>query len=252
MSWQATTWAKKTRGHRGKAVKLVLMVLADYYEEEKGYAWPSQAQLAEDCEMPIRTVQYALQELIKAGFVTRLQKGNQFRPTHYGLNTQLVALTQPIAGASYSEPATENTQPIAPTGEPATSDKVNPQPDASEPATAVHSRNQEEPSEEPIREEEPDWYATLRTLPRFSRSLALCQKWLDSKGISEDHAETTATSLKSKWPGPTRSPYRDAWATFQTWVKRPPLSNNNTGGQHGSQRTGQGTPAVDEAFAKYG
>ena len=115
MSWTATKWAKTTRGHKGRSEKLVLMMLADYYDDVKGYAYPSHATLSDDCEMPVRTVQWALKRLQEDGFVIRLQKGNQFQPSKWSLNMK-------------SEPATSATvNPQYETGEPATSATVNPQ-----------------------------------------------------------------------------------------------------------------------------
>jgi hypothetical protein len=74
----------------------------------------------------------------------------------------------------------------------------------------------------------PDWYATLYAIPGFKVPLPRAKAWLEKKEISEDHAENTALSLKSKWPGPTKLPYRDPWATFQRWAKRPAFSNNGS------------------------
>ena len=74
----------------------------------------------------------------------------------------------------------------------------------------------------------PDWYGRLWDIPGFEIPLAHAQAWLESKGISVEHAENTAYALKSKWPGPAKNPYRDVWATFQNWCKRPPLSSNNS------------------------
>ena len=92
------------------------MVLADYYDDVKGYAYPSHATLSDDCEMPVRTVQWALKRLQEDGFVIRLQKGNQFQPSKWALNME-------------SEPATSATvNPQYGAGEPATSATVNPQP----------------------------------------------------------------------------------------------------------------------------
>ena len=122
MSWAATRWAKTTRGHKGRSEKLVLMVLADYYDDVKGYAWPSHATLSGDCEMPVRTVQWALKRLQEDGFVIRLQKGNQFQPSKWALNIE-------------SEPAIPSmVNPQYEAGEPATSATVNPQPVAVSPA----------------------------------------------------------------------------------------------------------------------
>jgi hypothetical protein len=81
----------------------------------------------------------------------------------------------------------------------------------------------------------PDWYATLYGIPGFTFSLKHCKEWLDNKGITEDRAEETAYALKSKWPGPKKNPYKDPWATFQGWIKRPPLVRDN--GRNPDSRT---------------
>ncbi|MFH1141060.1 MAG: helix-turn-helix domain-containing protein, partial [Chloroflexota bacterium] len=114
--------------------KLLLLILADYHDDERDIAWPSQKRLAEDCEMPIRTVQYALQSLEQDGFISTLQKGNQYQPTHYRLNLStvhaqirepaMVAPAQAIAPAQSYEPAMSEPAMVAPA-------KVNPQPNES-------------------------------------------------------------------------------------------------------------------------
>jgi hypothetical protein len=116
LSWTATKWAKTTRGHKGRSEKLVLFVLADYYDDVKGYAWPSHATLSDDCEMPVRTVQWALKRLQEDGFVIRLQKGNQFQPSKWSLNMESEPAIPSIVNPQYGA------------GEPATSATVNPQP----------------------------------------------------------------------------------------------------------------------------
>ena len=49
-------------------------------------------------------------------------------------------------------------------------------------------------------------------------------EWLNKHVISEHHAVDTATALKAKW-GAKDWRYKDPWATFQTWAKRPPLDS---------------------------
>lgn len=135
MSWYATGWAKRTRGHRSAGQKLVLLILGDYYDDEKGFAWPSQKTLAADCQIPERTVRYHLTNLEQQGFLTCLQKGNQHQPSRYELHTTVFA---PTCEPAISEPAT-----IAATGEPAIEGKVNRQPDAGEPAMPRITSKQE-------------------------------------------------------------------------------------------------------------
>ena len=103
MSWVATAFAKGTRGHPTITTKAVLMVLADYHNEEMGYAWASQQRIAEDCEITDRSVRSALTTLERLGFITRTQAGNQYQPSHYVFNfscTQARAPEATISGAA--------------------------------------------------------------------------------------------------------------------------------------------------------
>ena len=86
MSWKATGWAKETRGHRSMGQKFLLLVLADYAEPERNECWPAMNKLAEDCMMSKRTIIRCLNSLEEQGFITRLQKGNQFIPSRYRVN----------------------------------------------------------------------------------------------------------------------------------------------------------------------
>ena len=58
----------------------------------------------------------------------------------------------------------------------------------------------------------------------YGKSEAHVLAWLDGQGIGMGHAVDTARALKAKWGGPGWR-YRDPWATFQRWVKRPPLQD---------------------------
>lgn len=91
MSWEASAWAKKTRGHKTPSHKLLLMVLADYAHPKDAHAWPSQGALAEDCEVSERTIRRYLVDLEDQGFITTLRKGNQHQPTLYQLNLGVMA-----------------------------------------------------------------------------------------------------------------------------------------------------------------
>ena len=85
MSWEATAWAKRTRGHRSHGEARLLLVLADYAQPNTHEAWPSQQALADDCEMTDRNVRYCLDSLTKRGFLSVVRKGNQYQPTLYQL-----------------------------------------------------------------------------------------------------------------------------------------------------------------------
>lgn len=177
MSWQATAWAATTRGHRSHGTKLVLLVLANYHNAESDLAWPSQKTLSEVCEMPVRTVQWCLRHLEKAGFITKIRKGNQYQPSTYRMNFDVVD----VAGAQGYEPAISEPASIAPSSEPARNDKVNPQDDASEPASLL-KKNRQEPLEE----------ESLLNIHRWVEILSEDSRWPQklSKGFVEDLEES--------------------------------------------------------------
>lgn len=93
--------------------KCVLMILADYYDDEKGYAFPSQARLADDCENTIRSTRSALASLETMGFITRIQKGNQQQESRYAFNFSATQARQPetqelpVSGAQAPQPESE-------------------------------------------------------------------------------------------------------------------------------------------------
>lgn len=120
MSWQATSWAKKTQGHATATDKLLLMVMADYADPDTWECWPSQARLAKYVGCSVRTVQRAIDQLEAVGFISTLRKGNQYQPTAYRLNETLShAQIQAHEGDNLSRSHSQN-------GADDSGDKVNP------------------------------------------------------------------------------------------------------------------------------
>jgi DNA-binding Lrp family transcriptional regulator len=242
VSWQASAWAKKTRGLRSIGDKLLLMILAEYAHPETGECWPSQQSLADDSGMTPRNVIRCLNSLQESGFITRSQKGNQHRPSLYMLHmshTQPSALPTPAEDAHIGEGDISASDIMSHTGEGDIIDKVKVTYETSEGDIHVGTNLQEpliEPSISPQREPWPDWYSTLWAIPGFKTPLDHAKEWLMLKNISENHAESTAYALKGRWDG---KKYKDAWATFQNWAKRPPLgvSNTNSNGHRPGAKT---------------
>lgn len=87
MSHHATNWAIQQRG-LAPAVKLVLWYLADRHNPDFG-CFPSQDQLAADCEMSRRSLNRHLDELEARGLIRREQRidpvTKRQRPTRYVL-----------------------------------------------------------------------------------------------------------------------------------------------------------------------
>ena len=73
-----------------------------------------------------------------------------------------------------------------------------------------------------------DWYDILATLSDRIPGRDHCESWLSSKGISDEDAEQTATSMlaslrydikKGVWKR-GKTEYVDIWATFRSWCLR--------------------------------
>ena len=69
---------------------IVLRELAEYYNDEKGAAWPSIERLAAGCNgISEKTVRSALVSLEKIGHITRTECGSRTRPPRYIFNFEL-------------------------------------------------------------------------------------------------------------------------------------------------------------------
>ena len=161
MSWQATTWAKGTRGLRSVGDKLVLMILADYAHPETAEAFPSIRTLADDSGMTPRGVIKCLNSLEAQGFLGRVRKGNQYKPSVYRLMISSLAPTYEgeLREGEHSSPSSESEL----------HDEVKVNSDSSEgepPFTLGTKRSIEEESTNVV---DADWVKTLRQDPRWER-----------------------------------------------------------------------------------
>lgn len=68
MSVEAQIWAKSKQTRHGRE-KHVLTLIADRHNEKAGYAWPSQARIAADGCISIKTVKRAIEGLKAQGLV---------------------------------------------------------------------------------------------------------------------------------------------------------------------------------------
>lgn len=76
MSHRATNWAFQQRGLK-PATWRVLVQLADRHNKDTGRCDPSQAQLAEDCEISISTLNVHLEILEGRGLIRRIRRSNK-------------------------------------------------------------------------------------------------------------------------------------------------------------------------------
>ncbi|MFY9292707.1 MAG: helix-turn-helix domain-containing protein [Methylorubrum rhodinum] len=86
MSMTALKWVKRQRVRT--TCRVVLVALADR-ADRAGQCWPSQATLAEETGLAVRTVRLVLAELDAAGVVARTHRGNG----HGGRASDLIALS---------------------------------------------------------------------------------------------------------------------------------------------------------------
>lgn len=88
MSWKASGWAKEVRGI-SRSEKLLLMILADYYDEERGYAWPTVSRLASEACLSYRQSIRLLKKLQERGIIAIEQAaGRPGRANRYRLNRE--------------------------------------------------------------------------------------------------------------------------------------------------------------------
>ena len=88
MSFECYRWAKSQKG-LSPPEKNVLVAIADRFNDEKGYAWPSQAKLAEDTSYSRATVHRACISLQKKGLLSWskvMRSSGQFSSNRYVLH----------------------------------------------------------------------------------------------------------------------------------------------------------------------
>lgn len=130
MSIELVARAKKTRLHGDSTAKLLLIVLADYANDE-GMAWPSVKTMAEETEKSERSIQLLLRKLeqmrlIRKGdqkLVAKYAKGR--RPTVYKLFPKTKKSETPV-NATVERGETHFTPETGCTGETGFTPRVQP------------------------------------------------------------------------------------------------------------------------------
>lgn len=224
-------------------------------DSKTGIAWFFNERLAAELKHSDKTIRDALKGLVAKGWLTRIGRaGPDNRCILYRLHVPPVAITDrlPLPNGKNNNMAVLRS--VAITARERYQLPTNYVPNSLE--------QQELPRTRPLTIEavvEPAFFQVLKTLPGWSKYGVACEvatAWIESRGIVPEYAEETALALKSKWGGPGWKRI-DPWATFQTWVKRPPLPSravNNLaagqGGRYGHNGTGK-APPVNE-FTPYG
>ena len=213
MSWQATSWAKRTRGHVSSTDKLLLMILADYADPESNIAWPSRKILAQDAGLSERTITRCLKHLEDTGLIQRISKANQYQSNRYLLNvgssTSLDAKDKKgnaKMSLSHSQDISGNEQETPSSIESASSVPKGFKEDFNKDSNSIYTQS--------------EWFKYLNKIPDFDVSFEEAVSWVKVNGFSDPECELTASALAAKWGGPNWK-YKDPWLTFQNWLKKP-------------------------------
>ena len=107
MARELPAMAEETYGEESPPVGLgimahVLLVLADYADQNTGIAWPSIERIAEDTIRDARTVRRALRSLEKLGLVENLGGADRRNPPKYRVLPDYVLERPAVAGAQRS------------------------------------------------------------------------------------------------------------------------------------------------------
>lgn len=109
MSWAATAYIKNLRRAPNgepitKGEKLVLIILSDYYHDEKGYAWPSLSRLADESLHSRRGVVLTLHALERKGLlcIVRSPDAVTKRVSNHYRFPGLKSLPHPLTGEASS------------------------------------------------------------------------------------------------------------------------------------------------------
>ena len=90
MSVKAIDWAWEVKG-LSSTQRLVLLSLADHFNEDRGAAWPGVDRMAKRCCLSDRAIQTNLKVLRNGGLVTLLRR--EGKRNYYSLNREILALT---------------------------------------------------------------------------------------------------------------------------------------------------------------
>lgn len=186
MSHEATAWAIKRKGI-SPTTKMVLWHLADCHNPSYG-CFPSQAYLAQECEIGRTALNEHLRKLEEAGLVRRVRskdpRTNRQRPTRYILGFEPEFEQEPCSESEHGELETEGEQSAGPCseGEHGAVFGFDGEPCSDSGQSRVRNPNTNlvrEPLREPVREEED----RASAMDRSSDLLCRLRKTL---GVSED------------------------------------------------------------------
>ena len=232
MSVEASTWAWQQSVPSG--AKLVLLALADH-ADQNGFCWPGADGLSKKCGLSKSSIWRHIAELEASGLLARMQRNAQAGRQN---NSYQLQMESPQVSNCDTTSVSEDSRI------PATSQfETLPSPNLGLPKSQDGTWvNRKEPSIESSRETSiyKGAFQNLDEIPGFTSDVQKDKSlmdWLEREKIEADHAEATAISMKATlshnanrqgWEyrdkGGRLRTYSDLRAVFQTWVRRPRLT----------------------------
>jgi hypothetical protein len=232
MSHKATNWAVQQRGMK-PATKIVLWHLCDRHNPDYG-CFPSQRQLAYDCEMSPSSLNVHLLKLEESGHIRREQsrdpKTNKQLRTRYMLGFEELFTQEPTPESGVGNIGTEQKhigKPTPESGDGSDSgnhDKPTPEKDQSR---LQNPESKSNPLKEPLKEEEDArsrksdfeyFFAELLSALNFEVNATLpawwqgeparlhVRRWIDDLGLTGDRIISVATETRNDHPDPPDGP----------------------------------------------
>ena len=150
MSWQATSCVLEHSKSYGSA-RLVLLAIADHADRVSWEAWPSVKTIAREANYDQRTVQRALNELVKSGELERTIQGAPLgqiplekRPNLYQMRCPTAKCHPPTIEHSALENPSDGVTPVTQPGDTSVANRVTPT--SPKPSLEPSKKQQADPS----------------------------------------------------------------------------------------------------------
>jgi len=208
MSWQATEWARKQRVGDA-SLKLLLMVLCNYANSD-GQTWYTQEKISYDSEIPLRSLQRKMKELVDRGLI----KTEQRRRPDGLLGSLLITILMPcanLADGDVSRPP-KTGQPSAKNGGQPSANKVAEQDSSEIQQESTVMRDEYFPEENTPRPKK-----KRSTIPKIYPMTDRHKSYAAERGLVGDYARDVFDNFKNhhEAKGSVMADWDAAW---RTWV----------------------------------
>ena len=224
MSWKAAGIVKDINEGISASEKLLLLILADYYNDSTGQCNPAQRTLAKQCLMSPRTLIRALQHLESTGFI-KVVRGHGL--THDFNQYDMLCIRQSAnltlsQSAKTASPQSDTSGVKAKVTSPRTKRVATV---IKETVIELRNRNKNIYTWEPT-------ISILREIPKWeAKDDEVIDSWLTEHNVDRGRAESTALALASKWE---KYKNQNPKLTFMAWVRKPDIANHTESPRSGT------------------